>query len=409
MRILGFPVQIRPGFILFMLLIVVVNGQPMGFWLAGSVTVFTLAHELGHALAARRTGATASISLDFLAGYAAYAPSRPLTRAERAGIAIAGPAVQVILGVVVLLAMGVDPLSHSDYASDYSSFAIWWAGPMIGLFNLIPVLPLDGGTIAGEIIDVFTPGRGRAIMARISPPVTAVAFVLMVLVPDLRPLSAFAAILLVLQMQIVSARSRPAHEPEMLERRRRMMADAEETAWRTGRPGMLVPPQVMSPWWDARQKMNAGRTDEALATLLDDLDGKQSGAWWPPHAARPDQLDDIIAALIPVLPEPSATTRNNSAITIVDVLLRTGRHKEASEYGARVFALFRSGQVAVQVARATAALGDDERAAQWLTVAARSDAEPVLLLDALVRAPEFERLRRRPEIVDLIESLGSPH
>jgi Zn-dependent protease len=118
MRILGFPVQIRPGFVLFMLLIVVVNGQPMGFWLAGSVTVFTLAHELGHAVAARRTGATASISLDFLAGYASYAPSRPLTRGERATIAIAGPAVQIVLGIVVLLAMGVDPLSHSDYASD---------------------------------------------------------------------------------------------------------------------------------------------------------------------------------------------------------------------------------------------------------------------------------------------------
>ncbi|MFN5605178.1 MAG: hypothetical protein ACK49V_11590, partial [Actinomycetes bacterium] len=76
MRILGFPVQIRPGFVLFMLLIVVVNGQPMGYWLAGSVTVFTLVHELGHAVAARRTGATASISLDFLAGYASFTPTR---------------------------------------------------------------------------------------------------------------------------------------------------------------------------------------------------------------------------------------------------------------------------------------------------------------------------------------------
>lgn len=74
MRVLGFPVQIRPGFVLFMLLIVVVNGQPMGYWLAGSVTVFTLVHELGHAVAARRTGATASISLDFLAGYASFTP-----------------------------------------------------------------------------------------------------------------------------------------------------------------------------------------------------------------------------------------------------------------------------------------------------------------------------------------------
>jgi len=408
MRILGFPVQIRPGFVLFMLLIVVVNGQPMGFWLAGSVTVFTLAHELGHAVAARRTGATASISLDFLAGYASYAPSRPLTRGERATIAIAGPAVQIVLGIVVLLAMGVDPLSHSDYASDYSSFAIWWAGPMIGLFNLIPVLPLDGGSLAGEIIDVFKPGRGRAIMTRISPPATAVAFVAMVLVPDLRPLAAFAAILLVLQMQIVSARSESSRGPELLERRRRMMADAEDAAWRTGRPGLLVAPHVMSPWWEARSHMDGGRIDEARQVILDDLDGRRGGAWWPPHAARPDQLNDIVSALIDTLPEPNADHRTQSAIVIIDVLLRTGHHQTAADYGARVFALSRSGHIAIQVARGTAALGDDERSAQWLTVAARSDAEPTTLLEALLHAPEFDRLRLRPEIAELIRSLGSP-
>ena len=54
MRIFGFPVQIRPGFALFMLLIIVINGVPMGPWLAGSVAGFTLLHELGHAFAARR-------------------------------------------------------------------------------------------------------------------------------------------------------------------------------------------------------------------------------------------------------------------------------------------------------------------------------------------------------------------
>ena len=44
MRIFGFPVQIRPGFALFMLLIIVINGVPMGPWLAVSVAGFTLIH-----------------------------------------------------------------------------------------------------------------------------------------------------------------------------------------------------------------------------------------------------------------------------------------------------------------------------------------------------------------------------
>jgi len=332
MRILGFPVQIRPGFVLFMLLIVVVNGQPMGYWLAGSVTVFTLVHELGHAVAARRTGATASISLDFLAGYASFTPTRVLTRGERASIALAGPGIQIVLGVAALLVMGVNPLSHDDFASDYSSLAIWWAGPMIGLFNLIPVLPLDGGTIAGEIIDVFKPGRGRAVMARVSPPATAVAFVLMVLIEDLRPLAAFAAILLVLQ---------------------------------------------------------------------------RAGQWWPPHAATPAQLEPLVERVVARLPEPHQNDRTQSAAVLVDVLRRTGRPEVAARYGSRVFALSRSGQVAILVALCTATLGDDENAAQWLTVAARSDAEPTLLLSTLASAPEFARLRERPEIVDLMRHLNS--
>jgi hypothetical protein len=63
--------------------------------------------------------------------------------------------------------------------------------------------------------------------------------------------------------------------------------------------------------------------------------------------------------------------------------------------------------VAILVALCNAALGDDENAAQWLTVAARSDAEPTMLLSTLVNAPELARLRERREIADLIRVLRS--
>ena len=93
-RLLGFPVHVRPGFVMFMLLIVVLYSNELGLWLAGSLAVLTLIHELGHALAARRAGARAEISLDFLAGYASYVPSRPISRLEQAWISFAGPAVR---------------------------------------------------------------------------------------------------------------------------------------------------------------------------------------------------------------------------------------------------------------------------------------------------------------------------
>ena len=55
-RLFGFPVHVRPGFYMFMVLVVFVNGPDLGLWLAGFIAVLTLIHELGHAFAARATG-----------------------------------------------------------------------------------------------------------------------------------------------------------------------------------------------------------------------------------------------------------------------------------------------------------------------------------------------------------------
>src|SRR5262249_39703638 len=157
----GFPVDVRPGFLVLLTLFALVySGQgegELGIWLACSVAVFTLIHELGHAFAARATGAKASIALDFLAGYASFEPTRELKRWERAGISLAGPAVQIIAGSLALLAMGVNPLDYDHARESAATLAIWWAGPLIGLVNLVPVLPLDGGHIVMSGLDAIIP------------------------------------------------------------------------------------------------------------------------------------------------------------------------------------------------------------------------------------------------------------
>ena len=80
-------------------------------WLAGSIAGFTLLHELGHAVAARRAGATAEISLDFLAGYASYTSQQPLSRRSRGGHRPRRPGdPHHRRRSLVLLAMGVNPL-----------------------------------------------------------------------------------------------------------------------------------------------------------------------------------------------------------------------------------------------------------------------------------------------------------
>ena len=408
MRIFGFPVQIRPGFALFMLLIVVVNGVPMGPWLAGSVAFFTLFHELGHAVAARQTGATASISLDFLAGYASFTPTRHLKRWERAGISIAGPFTQVALGCAVLIALGVNPLDHDQFAADYWSFAIWWAGPVIGIFNLIPVLPLDGGTIAAEIIDFFAPGRGRTMMIKLSPPLTALGFVAMVLVDNLRPLAAFAAILLVLQLQTMSAHTSntPDRRTALLERQRQLAAEAEDTAWTTGRPGLLPSPQVMSPWWDAYSLLRSGHSSATSVIVNDLLDTSSNRApWWPPHAASNEQLAQLAAQLPRPLPEPTSETSELSAMTLLMVLRRTGCYEDAARYGSLLFKAYPASVVAIETARSITMLGHNDTAAQWLTVAGRVDNRHQELLAALENSTELQALRGRTDIEELVIQL----
>ncbi|KGA12389.1 MAG: hypothetical protein GM46_1750 [actinobacterium acAcidi] len=391
-----------------MLLIVVINGVPMGPWLAGSVAGFTLLHELGHAFAARRTGATAQISLDFLAGYAAFTPTRDLKRWERAGISLAGPFTQIALGCVVLIALGVNPLDHDQFAADYWSFAIWWAGPAIGIFNLIPVLPLDGGSVASEILDYFAPGRGRNMMIKASPLLTAGAFIAMVFVDDLRPLAAFAAILLVLQLQTMSAlaATTPDRRSAAMEQLRRLAAEAEDTAWRTGRPGLLQSPQVMSPWWDAYSMMRSGHSS-ATSVIVNDLLNTSSdrAPWWPPHAASDEQLKPLVLQLPRPIPEPTQNTSELSAATLLTVLRRTGHYEDAARYGSMLFKVHPSSLVAIETAMCITMLGHLDTAAQWLTVAGRVDHQHQQLLAALENSAELQALRGRTDIEELVIQL----
>src|SRR4051794_27514177 len=170
-RLFGFPVHVRPGFFMLMVVVVLANGPQLGLWLAAFIASLTLIHELGHAFAARATGAEAEISLDFLAGYASFVPTRHLKRWERAGISFAGPAVQIGISLVALWAMGVYPLHPGLGASD-AARALWWAGIVIGVFNLLPILPFDGGNIVLAGLEIFFPKRSRVVMLYASVAIT---------------------------------------------------------------------------------------------------------------------------------------------------------------------------------------------------------------------------------------------
>ena len=141
-NVFGFPTTVKPGFGVFLAFLIFLYPYPLGLWMAGAVGIFTLIHELGHALAARMSGCTASISLDFMVAYAAYEPRSPLTWGQKARIALAGPSLQIVCAVTVLLLNSTNPFSRADITISDATISIWWAGIALGAMNLIPLLPL---------------------------------------------------------------------------------------------------------------------------------------------------------------------------------------------------------------------------------------------------------------------------
>lgn len=106
-----------------------------------------LAHELAHALVARHYGVgTDSIQLWALGGVARLDRQSPTPRAD-AMIAAAGPLTSLVVGgLAIAAAFGLDAAGVADPPIRL----LIWLGAInvvVGLFNLLPGAPLDGGRI----------------------------------------------------------------------------------------------------------------------------------------------------------------------------------------------------------------------------------------------------------------------
>lgn len=124
-----------------------------------------VAHEFGHALAARRYGiATPDITLLPIGGMARldHMPEKP---SQEIVVALAGPAVNVVIWAVLVLILGVTTdLDH--LAAIENPAANFWGrlaavNLFLVLFNLIPAFPMDGGRVLRALLS-FRFGRVRA-------------------------------------------------------------------------------------------------------------------------------------------------------------------------------------------------------------------------------------------------------
>jgi Zn-dependent protease len=189
-RIAGIRLSIHWTFALLLLWIVVANmsrGTAQTLW----IVAFTLAifvcvtlHELGHALSARRYGIPTSDIILLPIGGVATLEKIPEKPSEELVVALAGPAVNLLIMLVLIPFVRVPEntqdllnmvnVNESNFLINLLAINGWLA-----LFNLIPAFPMDGGRVLRALLS-FRMERAKAtrIAASIGQ-VLAIGFVIL--------------------------------------------------------------------------------------------------------------------------------------------------------------------------------------------------------------------------------------
>ncbi len=133
-------------------------------WLTavGSAVLFfisVLTHELSHALVGRFCGVQIRRITLFMFGGIAHMEGEPPSWRAELGMAVVGPITSLVLGILFLGLAGLftgslhfDPGNPRKVLSEVGPVAslLLWLGPVnivLGLFNLVPGFPLDGGRV----------------------------------------------------------------------------------------------------------------------------------------------------------------------------------------------------------------------------------------------------------------------
>lgn len=177
---------IHVTFLLLVALVAYLDSRPggRGAWEGASwvLLIFgcVLVHELAHSLLARRMGAKVRSILLLPIGGVSMIEDMPRRWTQEFWIAAVGPLASIALAVVsVLASLAVGArLWPVDLATGGVLPRLAWANLLLGVFNLLPAFPLDGGRVLRAELerrhDLWTATRMAARLGR------ALAVVMMV-------------------------------------------------------------------------------------------------------------------------------------------------------------------------------------------------------------------------------------
>jgi Zn-dependent protease/predicted transcriptional regulator len=150
--------------------------QVWGLAIVAAILFFTsvLAHELAHSLVARARGIPIRSITLFLFGGVSDIQREPTSPGVEFLMAIVGPLTSLVLGGLLVLLAGAgvgslasamsDPTTAIARLSPLTTLLLWLGSinVILGIFNLVPGFPLDGGRVLRSILWAATNNLRRA-------------------------------------------------------------------------------------------------------------------------------------------------------------------------------------------------------------------------------------------------------
>ncbi len=170
MKIVGIPTRIEGSFFVLSFFLGASRGRNLPLLLEWMLVVLVsvLLHELGHALVGRKFGLSPSIKLYSMGGLTSWDSEVSLTPLKHLLISLAGPAAGFLFGGIVFVAGPAVFGSNSSQLLSVAYSDLLWVNLGWGIFNLLPMLPLDGGQVLVTLEEWISKRSSRLVSHMIS-------------------------------------------------------------------------------------------------------------------------------------------------------------------------------------------------------------------------------------------------